>query len=176
MQSHINDGQTPSCSHLCRRYYTSCSTPGMSGIAVKDSGDAVIVNKAVSHSRRQDGSSIVYSMDYTISSKKSILSGPNVCTEMAIFSLTTVPSAGSTWWYWSPVTCSSFKTSTRSNEKIVHTNMQVATWLTLSKHDYWIRSRTGRSSEKTNMLLLYLHSPLKHAAYKNIFYASFWFF
>lgn len=70
MQSHINDGQTPSCSHLCRRYYTSCSTPGMSGIAVKDSGDAVIVNKAVSHSRHQDGSSIVYSMDYTISSKK----------------------------------------------------------------------------------------------------------
>lgn len=42
----------------------------MSGIAVKDSGDAVIVNKAVSHSRHQDGSSIVYSMDYTISSKK----------------------------------------------------------------------------------------------------------
>lgn len=73
MQSHINDGQTPSCSHLCRRYYTSCSTPGMSGIAVKDSGDAVIVNKAVSHSRHQDGSSIVYSMDYTISSKKKVL-------------------------------------------------------------------------------------------------------
>lgn len=47
--------------------------------------------------------------------------------------------------------------------------MQVATWLTLSKHDYWITSRTGRSSEKANMLLLYLHSPLKHAAYKKFF-------